>query len=125
LAPWPGFVPLEKRVKGEHLRFDGGKSGGPRAGQVIRRGGDLAQSKYFAAETLWNAAQALAEIYGGRSVALQDEYPVSRYLSWASLFRTGEGPQNIQRVLIAEDTLGFKDANRHNIKRRFSLKSDL
>jgi alkylation response protein AidB-like acyl-CoA dehydrogenase len=86
---------------------------------------ESAHSKYFAAETLWNAAQALAEIYGGRAVALEDEYPVSRYLSWANLFRTGEGPQNIQRVLIAEDTLGFKDANRHNIKRRFSLKSDL
>jgi isovaleryl-CoA dehydrogenase len=86
---------------------------------------ESAHSKYFAAETLWNAAQALAEIYGGRAVALEDEYPVSRYLSWANLFRTGEGPQNIQRVLISEDTLGFKDANRHNIKRRFPLKSDL
>lgn len=86
---------------------------------------ESAHSKYFAAETLWNAAQALAEIYGGRAVALEDEYPVSRYLSWANLFRTGEGPQNIQRVLIAEDTLGFKDANRHNIERRFPLKSDL
>ena len=86
---------------------------------------ESAHSKYFAAETLWNAAQALAEIYGGRAVALEDEYPVSRYLSWANLFRTGEGPQNIQRVLISEDTLGFKDANRHDIKRRFSLKSDL
>jgi isovaleryl-CoA dehydrogenase len=86
---------------------------------------ESAHSKYFAAETLWNAAQALAEIYGGRAVALEDEYPVSRYLSWANLFRTGEGPQNIQRILIAEDTLGFKDANRHNVKRRFTLKSDL
>jgi isovaleryl-CoA dehydrogenase len=86
---------------------------------------ESAHSKYFAAETLWNAAQALAEIYGGRAVALEDEYPVSRYLSWANLFRTGEGPQNIQRVLISEDTLGFKDANRHNIERRFPLKSDL
>ena len=86
---------------------------------------ESSHSKYFAAEALWNAAQALTEIYGGRAVALDDEYPVSRYLSWANLFRTGEGPQNIQRILIAEDTLGFKDANRHNIKRRFSLRSDL
>ncbi len=86
---------------------------------------ESAHSKYFAAEALWNAAGALAEICGGRAVALEDEYPVSRYLSWANLFRTGEGPQNIQRVLIAEDALGFKDANRHNIGRRFSLRSDL
>jgi isovaleryl-CoA dehydrogenase len=86
---------------------------------------ESSHSKYFAAEALWNAAQALTEIYGGRALALDDEYPVSRYLSWANLFRTGEGPQNIQRILIAEDTLGFKDANRHNVKRRFSLKSDL
>jgi isovaleryl-CoA dehydrogenase len=86
---------------------------------------ESSHSKYFAAEALWNAAQALTEIYGGRAVALDDEYPVSRYLSWANLFRSGEGPQNIQRILIAEDTLGFKDANRHNIKRRFSLRSDL
>ena len=86
---------------------------------------ESSHSKYFAAEALWNAAQALAEIYGGRAVALDDEYPVSRYLSWANLFRTGEGPQNIQRILIAEDTLGFKDANRHDIRRRFPLKSDV
>lgn len=85
---------------------------------------ESSHSKYFAAKALWNAAQSLTEIYGGRAISLEDEYPVSRYLSWANLFRTGEGPQNIQRTLIAEDALGFKDANRHDIKRRFSLKSD-
>ena len=86
---------------------------------------ESSHSKYFAAETLWNAAQALTEIYGGTAVSLEDAYPVFRYLSWANLFRTGQGPQNIQRVLIAEDALGFKNANRHAIGRRFSLRSDL
>jgi alkylation response protein AidB-like acyl-CoA dehydrogenase len=84
---------------------------------------ESSHSKYFAAEALWNAAQALFEIYGG--YALAEKYSISKYLAWAGLFRTGEGPQNIQRILIAEDALGFKDANRHNIKRRFPLRSDL
>lgn len=86
---------------------------------------ESSQSKYFAAEAVWNAAQALFEIYGGYALALDAEYPVSRYIAWAGLFRAGEGPQNIQRVLIAEDTLGFKNANRHDIKRRFPLRSDI
>lgn len=84
---------------------------------------ESSHSKYFAAEALWNAAQALFEIYGG--YALAEKYGIAKYLAWAGLFRTGEGPQNIQRILIAEDALGFKDANRHNIKRRFPLRSDL
>lgn len=86
---------------------------------------ESSHSKYFAAEAVWNAAQALAEIYGGYALSLADEYPVSRYLAWAGLFRAGEGPQNVQRILIAEDALGFKDANRHDIERRFPLQSDL
>ncbi|WP_286884198.1 acyl-CoA dehydrogenase family protein [Aneurinibacillus sp. UBA3580] len=84
---------------------------------------ESSHSKYFAAEVVWRAAQAVYEIYGG--YALADEYPINQYLAYAGLFRTGEGSANIQRILIAEDALGWKDANRHNMKRRFSLKSDI
>jgi len=34
------------------------------------------------------------------------------------MLNVGEGAPNIQRVLIAEDALGYKDANRHPVQRR-------
>ena len=34
------------------------------------------------------------------------------------MLNMGEGSPNTQRILIAEDSLGFKDANRHPVRRR-------
>ncbi|MFC7393048.1 acyl-CoA dehydrogenase family protein [Scopulibacillus cellulosilyticus] len=84
---------------------------------------ESAHSKYFASEVATKATRAAYEIFGG--YALTDEYPVMKYMNYANMLHMGEGAPNVQRVLIAEDALGWKDANRHQIKRRFPLKSDL
>jgi len=80
-------------------------------------------AKYFAGEAAWRASQALAEIYGGYAFA--DELPIARMVMAAQLFRTGEGSANLQRILIAEDALGWRPADRHALRRRFRLASDL
>lgn len=69
-------------------------------------------AKYFAAEVCNRAAQACAEIFGG--YAFSDELPISIYLNYAKLWQTGEGSANIQRVLIADDALGWKKMDRHS-----------
>jgi alkylation response protein AidB-like acyl-CoA dehydrogenase len=84
---------------------------------------ESAHSKYFAAEAATRVARKAFEIYGG--YAITDEYPINRYLNYANMLHIGEGSANIQRILIAQDALGLKDANRHHIKRRFPLKSDI
>jgi alkylation response protein AidB-like acyl-CoA dehydrogenase len=68
-------------------------------------------AKYFAAEVCNRAAQDAAEIFGG--YAFSDELPISIYLNYAKLWQTGEGSANIQRILIADDALGWKKMDRH------------
>lgn len=75
-------------------------------------------SKYFAGAVAKKTALATAEIFGG--YALADEYPISYYTAYVNMLHVGEGAPAVQRILIAEDALGYKDANRHPIKRRFS-----
>lgn len=73
-------------------------------------------AKYFAGGAAKRAAAATTEIFGG--YALADEYPVSYFAAHIAMLATGEGSPNVQRVLIAEDALGWKNANRHPPKRR-------
>jgi hypothetical protein len=47
---------------------------------------------------------------------LSSEYRISRYKKYADLMFTGEGTANVQTVLIAEDALGYKVADRHHGK---------
>jgi glutaryl-CoA dehydrogenase (non-decarboxylating) len=68
-------------------------------------------AKYYAGEVCNRAAQAVTEIFGGYAFA--DEFPISIYLNYAKLYQTGEGSANIQRVLIADDALGWKSMDRH------------
>lgn len=70
--------------------------------------------KYFTAEVANRAAQSAAEIFGG--FAFSDELPISIYLNYAKLWQTGEGSANIQRILIADDALGWKKMDRHAAK---------
>jgi isovaleryl-CoA dehydrogenase len=35
------------------------------------------------------------------------------------MLTVGEGTPNVQRILIAEDALGYRDANRHPVRNRF------
>jgi len=69
-----------------------------------------ALSKFFAGEVALRTAQRCAEVYGGYAMA--EEMPVERNLSWALLYHTGEGTSNVQKMLIAEDALGYRKLNR-------------
>ena len=74
-------------------------------------GREAAQAKYFASVAARHAAGAAAEIFGG--YALADEYPIRKFTGYVDMLNMGEGAPAVQRTLIAEDTLGYKDANRH------------
>ena len=66
-------------------------------------------AKYFAQRAAKHAADSAAEIFGG--YALADEYPISKLAAYIHMLNVGEGTANVQRILIAEDTLGLKDAD--------------
>jgi isovaleryl-CoA dehydrogenase len=83
-------------------------------GEPARRA--AAYSKYAASRAARNAAQATAEIFGG--YALADEYPVSYFTAYINMLNVGEGAPAVQRILIAEDALGYKDADRHRTAAR-------
>jgi alkylation response protein AidB-like acyl-CoA dehydrogenase len=74
------------------------------------------RAKYFAVEAAKRAAAAATEIFAG--YALADEYPIKKFTAYVNMLATGEGPANVQRILIAEDALGIKDANRHPVRNR-------
>ena len=84
--------------------------GGERATRVASRG------KYFASMAANKAAATMHEVYGG--YALTDEYPVRKLKAYVDMLTVGEGTENVQRILIAEDALGLKDANRHPVRNR-------
>ena len=50
------------------------------------------------------------EIHGGMGYSL--EMPVEKYYRDSKLYQVGEGTANIMRLLIADDALGIKKANR-------------
>jgi isovaleryl-CoA dehydrogenase len=83
---------------------------GERATRVASRG------KYFASMAANKAAATLHEVYGG--YALTDEYPCKKLEAYVDMLTVGEGTENVQRILIAEDALGLKDANRHPVRNR-------
>lgn len=78
-------------------------------GTVATRESSIA--KYYVGEVANRAAQDCAEIFGGYSVT--DEYPISTYLNYAKLWQIGEGSANLQRILIADDALGWRRMDRH------------
>jgi alkylation response protein AidB-like acyl-CoA dehydrogenase len=80
-------------------------------------------AKYFASEVAAKVSRNALEIFGGNGIS--DEYPIMKYVNYANMLHFGEGSANIQRILIANDALGLKNANRHHIQRRFPLSSDI
>ncbi len=60
----------------------------------------------------------MAEIYAG--YALAEDSPVAEITAYVNMLTIGEGTPNVQRILIAEDALGLKDANRHPVRNRFA-----
>jgi alkylation response protein AidB-like acyl-CoA dehydrogenase len=71
-------------------------------------------AKYHASKTAKHCADKTQQIFGGYGLAT--EYRVSRYKCFADLMFTGEGSANVQKILIAEDALGYKKADRHHGK---------
>jgi alkylation response protein AidB-like acyl-CoA dehydrogenase len=69
-------------------------------------------AKYHASQTAKLCADKAQQIFGGYGLAL--EYRVSWLKSYADLFFTGEGTANVQKIVIAEDALGYKVADRHH-----------
>jgi alkylation response protein AidB-like acyl-CoA dehydrogenase len=69
-------------------------------------------AKFHASQTAKLCADKAQQIFGGYGMAT--EYRVSWLKSYADLFFTGEGSANIQKILIAEDALGFKVMDRHH-----------
>jgi isovaleryl-CoA dehydrogenase len=67
-------------------------------------------AKLHASQTARLCADKAQGIFGGYGLAT--EYRVSRYKCYADLMYTGEGSANVQKILIAEDALGYKMADR-------------
>ena len=74
---------------------------------------ETAIAKYFAGEAVVKAAGMAMEVHGGMGYSL--EMPVERYFRDSKLYQVGEGTANIMRLLIADDALGIKKANRPRI----------
>jgi alkylation response protein AidB-like acyl-CoA dehydrogenase len=71
-------------------------------------------AKYHASQTAKFCADTAQQIFGG--YGLSTEYRIHRYKAFADLMFTGEGTANVQKILIAEDALGYKLADRHHGK---------
>jgi alkylation response protein AidB-like acyl-CoA dehydrogenase len=71
-------------------------------------------AKYHASQTAKMCADKAQQIFGGYGLAR--EYRISWLKSYADLFFVGEGSANVQKIMIAEDALGYKLADRHHGK---------
>jgi alkylation response protein AidB-like acyl-CoA dehydrogenase len=71
-------------------------------------------AKFHASQTAKFCADKAMQIFGGYGLA--EEYPISYYRAYADMFFTGEGSANVQKIMIAEDALGYKLADRHHGK---------
>jgi glutaryl-CoA dehydrogenase (non-decarboxylating) len=67
-------------------------------------------AKYSAAETAAFNADAALKILG--AYGYSTEFPVERYLRDAKSYQIVEGSSNIQKLIIAQDALGYRKANR-------------
>jgi alkylation response protein AidB-like acyl-CoA dehydrogenase len=74
---------------------------------------EIAVAKYFAGETAVKVAGMAMEIHGGMGYSL--DMPVEKYYRDAKLYQIGEGTANIMRLLIGDDALGIKKANRKRL----------
>jgi glutaryl-CoA dehydrogenase (non-decarboxylating) len=67
-------------------------------------------AKYTAAESANFAADAAMKIFG--AYGYSTEFPVERYYRDAKSYQIVEGSSNVQKMIIAQDTLGYRKANR-------------
>ncbi len=67
-------------------------------------------AKYTAAEAAAHATDAAMKILG--AYGYSTEFPVERYYRDAKSYQIVEGSSNIQKMIIAQDALGYRKANR-------------
>jgi len=67
-------------------------------------------AKYAAAEAANFAADAALRIFG--AYGYSTEFPVERYYRDAKSYQIVEGSSNVQKLIIAQDALGYRKANR-------------
>lgn len=67
-------------------------------------------AKYAASEAAAFAADAAVRILG--AYGYSTEFPVERYFRDAKSYQIVEGSSNIQKLIIAQDALGYRKANR-------------
>jgi glutaryl-CoA dehydrogenase (non-decarboxylating) len=67
-------------------------------------------AKYTAAEAAAHAADTAMKILG--AYGYSTEFPVERYYRDAKSYQIVEGSTNIQKIIIAQDALGYRKANR-------------
>jgi glutaryl-CoA dehydrogenase (non-decarboxylating) len=71
---------------------------------------EVSIGKYAAAEAAAFAADAAMKILG--AYGYSTEFPVERYYRDAKSYQIVEGSSNIQKMIIAQDALGYRKANR-------------
>jgi glutaryl-CoA dehydrogenase (non-decarboxylating) len=71
---------------------------------------EASMAKYAAAESAAFSADAAMKIFG--AYGYSSEFPVERYFRDAKSYQIVEGSANIQKLIIAQDALGYRKANR-------------
>ncbi len=71
---------------------------------------EVSMAKYAAAEAAAHAADGAFKILG--AYGYSTEFPVERYLRDARSYQIVEGSSNIHKLIIAQDALGYRRANR-------------
>jgi glutaryl-CoA dehydrogenase (non-decarboxylating) len=71
---------------------------------------ETSMAKYTAAESANFAADAAMKILG--AYGYSNEFPVERYYRDAKSYQIVEGSSNVQKIIIAQDALGYRKANR-------------
>ena len=74
---------------------------------------EIALAKYVGGEAAACVSGLAMEVFGGMGYSL--ETPVERYYRNAKLYQVGEGTANIMKLIIADDALGIKKANRKRL----------
>ncbi len=74
---------------------------------------ESAMAKVLATELLERAASDAIQIFGG--YGLTADYPWMQYLKDSKAFQVAEGTSEIQRMLIAEAVLGYREQGRFQL----------
>jgi len=71
---------------------------------------ETSYAKYMVGETVTRCAHSAMKILG--AYGYSTEYPVARFYRDAVCYQIVEGTVNVQKMIIAQDQLGFRKANR-------------